>query len=640
MNDDTLENLPEKPSGSLDLNSLSSLDFGPSWAGEESRKTSSNRYKSHEGGRGGSASKKRGGGSRDRRPDRPRRDTSGGSQEARSGNDASFNARGRQRGSGAKRGRDDRHRSTFDPTVKIDIYPQDEAFDVLVKRLQSTARTYQLFEITKLLLEKNERFIVVVTPKDKAKGANAQELFYSVPGHLPFETEDAAINYVLNHHLEQFFETEIVEVEAPKGNFQMVNRCPFTGELLGPPNYHRYSEFLQRHFANRVNGISFDRYQEKIESVKEQESIDAWVESMKQSTRYTVKEPVEGEPTVLENFEAARLFLLQYRKSAIVGSGESVRFAGRDIERLPAGDIRRSVECFVEDQRYFPLETANNIRGRLRRHNFTIYKKGAKSTSFVCAVKRKFRDPGSVFTDSIQGLIDFIEKNPEVKASELSKRYLGIEVPTNKPVKLKLAEPEAVTESDATEDGTSEAVETTVEAPAEVEAVEPANAELPEAATEETPVASETENKLNDPVLTEAETEAFKQLKLDLRWLVTEGYVTEYGDGRLFAPSAMPPVKPKAKKVPTGEGTEVSKTSVDTAPSEEESSTPVSESTEVNAEATEAPPETTEASAEAIDASAEVGAEPEADGDLAPDSEEADADDAAKPATSSEAPNA
>ena len=37
---------------------------------------------------------------------------------------------------------------------------------------------------------------------------------------------------------------------------------------------------------------------------------------------------------------------------------------------------------------------------------------------------------------------------------------------------------------------------------------------------------------------------------LDLRWLITEGYVTEYGDGRLFAPPPMPDAKPKEPRAP------------------------------------------------------------------------------------------
>lgn len=554
MSEDTQENLPAKTSESLDLDTLSSLDFGPSWAGDTSSKGSGKRHKDHEGDKREGYGKKKGSGfsSRDRRPARAR-----GEGQNRTGYAPGGGSYGNRERQGQRNGRNrhdgDRRGQIFEPTVKIDIYPQDEAFDALVKRLQSTARTYQLFEITKLLLEKYERFIVVASPKTSSKNDKPKELFFSVPGHLPFESEDAAVNHVLSHHIDLFFDTETVEVDPPKGNFQMINRCPFTGKLLGPPNYHRYQEFLQQHYANRVNGISLERYQEKIETVKDQEVIDAWFESMKQSVRYSVKEPAEGEPTTLETLESARLFLLQYRKSAVVGSGESVRFAGRDLEHLPAGDIRRSVESFVEQQRHFPLETANNIRGRLRRHNFTIYKKGAKNASFVCAVKRKFRDLNTVFTDTIQGLIDFIEKNPEVKASELSHLYLGIEMPKRKPGKLKLSE--AGAERDAKESLTAESEEPgkpeeSIEASNETGASDGEGTTEVEAPAESVDAA---QHEALEVVLTEEQEAAFKQLKVDLRWLITEGYVTEYGDGRLYAPTVMPPAKPKNKKATAGE---------------------------------------------------------------------------------------
>ena len=40
---------------------------------------------------------------------------------------------------------------------------------------------------------------------------------------------------------------------------------------------------------------------------------------------------------------------------------------------------------------------------------------------------------------------------------------------------------------------------------------------------------------------------SLNQLMLDLRWLITEGYVTEYGDGHLFAPPPMPEPKSDLK---------------------------------------------------------------------------------------------
>ncbi|MEM8867238.1 MAG: hypothetical protein AAGC73_03125 [Verrucomicrobiota bacterium] len=513
---------------SLDLNSLSGLDFGPSWADEKRRdarpKTSDKAYSD------GPRKDRRQGG----KPSKDRRAKTNFGGQGPSGGDRRPTG-GRPSG-GGRRGGERRHndrpppRETFEPTVNVDIYPQDEAFDALVNRLRASARTYQLFEIAHLILEKPERFVVVVSNK-KEGSEPAKQLFYSVPGHLPFESEDAAVSYVVANHMERFFEIEEVEVEPPSGNFQMVNRCGITGELLAPPNFHRYQDILKSHYASKINGMPFERFLTKVETVKEQEVIDAWVDSMKKGYSYKVKEKKDSEPETLATIEAARSFLLQHRKDAVVVCAESVRFAGRDIVNMPKGSIRRSVEVYVERQRHFPLDSANNIRGRLRRHNFTVYKKGSKGISYVCAVKRKFRDADTVFTDSIQKLIEFIEKNPNIFASKLSKVYLGIDTEKQQSEGLKVTDEEVAKAAEAKAAAAAE------EAPVEASATSEAAPKV-EATTEVTPKSE----------LSEEEQAQLKQLMIDLRWLITEGYVTEYGDGRLFAAEPLP--LPKKKEAP------------------------------------------------------------------------------------------
>ncbi|MGJ8639935.1 MAG: hypothetical protein ACSHYA_11130 [Opitutaceae bacterium] len=544
----------DTPKQALDLNTLSGLDFGPNWADEKKKQSRPKKYDNYKGdSRGGR--RQGGGGNRDRRSGgRPQHQGQGGGGQAGGGQFG-----GGQGGQGGQRGgegrpprRDDRRGGNdrggdrrrhapaiFHPTVKVDLYPQDEAFEALVKRLRSTVRTYQLFEIAHLLLEKPERYVVVVSNKAKA-GERAAPLFFSVPGHLPFETEEAAINHVVGNNLDLFFDVEEIEIEAPKGNFQMVNRCSVTGALLGPPNYHRYQEFLQKHYASKISGMSFERFQSKIETVKEQEQIDAWSESMKKGARYTVKDHQEGEPESFESIESARHFLIQHRKDKVVSSGEHVRFAGRDIASLPQGDIRRSVESYIEQQLHFPLDAANNIRGRLRRHKFTVYKKGSKGVSYVCAVKRKFRDSKTVFTDSIRDLIEFIEKHPNTPASKLPKLYIDIDTEKQSPEELKVSEAEFAAAAEAKR----VAAEAAAEAGAEVVEAEVSAEVTPDAAasTEATPKVE----------LTAEEQKRLSQLMLDLRWLITEGYVTEYGDGKLFAAPPMPEPK-KSTVAPVAE---------------------------------------------------------------------------------------
>jgi hypothetical protein len=558
-------NKSEASKQALDLNALSGLDFGPNWADKDAKPA---RIKNYDSNGRGKRSSGGGGATRDRRSgDRRsggarsegRNDRSARRDDARS--HATSGSAGAHR-SGGRRG-EGRGRyaapKAFEPTVKVDLYPQDEAFEALINRLRSSARTYQLFDIAHLLLEKPDRYIVVVSPKAKPGnrgGADAEsalepaKLYYSVPGHLPFETEEDAINHVMHHNLDLFFDIEEIEIEAPKGNFPMVNRCTITGELLGPPNYHRYQEFLQRHYAARITGMSFEHFTSKVETVKDQEQIDAWLESMKKGARYTVKDRQEGEPESFESLESARFFLLQHRKDKVVGSDVSVRFAGRDIERLPKGDIRSSVEAYVENQKHFPLDSANNIRGRLRRHKFAVYKKGSKGVSYVCAVKRKFRDSKTVFTDSIRELIEFIEKHPDMPASQLPKEYIGIDTEKQKPEELKMTEAEVEAAAKAKAEAAAAAAAAGTEPVSDVEAAA-ASSEVPEDApviAEDATASTEATPKTE---LSAADGKRLHQLMLDLRWLITEGYVTEYGDGRLFAAPPMPDAKPKEKKVKT-----------------------------------------------------------------------------------------
>ena len=95
----------------------------------------------------------------------------------------------------------------FKPIVDALFYPEDVPFNALVRALKASCKTYQLFEIATLLLEKVDRFVAVVTPKQG--NPEAPEHFYcSVPDHLPFLTEEEAMAHILRHYVDLFFDIE------------------------------------------------------------------------------------------------------------------------------------------------------------------------------------------------------------------------------------------------------------------------------------------------------------------------------------------------------------------------------------------------------------------------------------------------
>lgn len=427
------------------------------------------------------------------------------------------------------------------PYYAVTFYPEDTSFNTLVQTIRKSCRTVELFEIARTVVGKSDRFVVVLAHKPSTAAAPAEgapkpakPLFHiSVPDGIPFESDEAAVAHVLGKHLGVFFDTAEAEVEPPKGNFQVINKCGLTGELLGPPNYHRYNQIVQQHHAAKIGSrMSLEAFRSRIETVRDPEAVAQWLEKMKKTTRYTWKlsapkpaaapatapaaepaapaadaapaeAPAEAAPAlpttpVFDTLEDARLHLLTHARDKVVRTAEHARFHGKVVETMPPGEIRAAVEGSLERQRRFPLDTANALRGRLRREHFTIFKKGSKGVSYVCAVKRKFRVPGQTFADSIGALIAFIEAHPMVRASELTSKFLGISQPAAAPAAAPVATPEAG------------------------ETAAPV-AEAPKA----------------EPSLTVEERAKIARLQGDLVWLVREGYVTEFIDGRLFAPPPM-----------------------------------------------------------------------------------------------------
>jgi len=554
------------PAAGVDLSALKSLSFGPDWSATPSAATLARkmggRDESKSGGRGrsgGFGGFDNGGGPprRDRRPARP--SSSGPSSLPAAENGAStavrtpppFSESRQPFGRGDSRpprregyGRDDRRFSPppFRPTHEVLFYPDDAAFRALLKAIRTSCRTYELFEVAQLILQKPERFVLVIKSLPRENGV-CDPIFVSQPDHLPFESEEEAISHVFDKHLDKFFDAEDVEVEAPKGNFVGVSRCGFTGDLLGPPNYHKYQQLVREHHARKLSRVPFERFLSRIELVKEPEHLAAWLEKMKKTTRYKLKTPIEGAPEFFESLDAARQYLVGKNKDAIVRPMETGRYSGRSLEQFPPGNIRNSVEAILAQQRRFPLDTANNLRGRLRRMKFNLYKKGSKGVSYICAVKRRFRDPQTVLAEHVQKLITFIEQHPMIPAARLPHEFLGLPLPEKKSVEHGAGSAEQGAGAKAAPDtATSAPASATPEptAPAADSGAAPAAADA-----ERLPAPSSPLPAPSAPTFTPEQTQQFRELVINLRWLVAEGYVIEYGDGKLFAPPALPAPKPK-----------------------------------------------------------------------------------------------
>ena len=422
----------QEESNPLDLSDLSSFSFGTEWtdAGEKTRgdrKTASGRSPGQQrrpDRRKGGAPKQ----TRDRRPE-GRRGPSGerrdrhGRNSSRSGERNDNYNRDRHGKYEGRQGRPQFDRPYESSIFEVGFYPDDNGFATIIKALRTNHITYELFEVARIFLEKSERYVASVTRK-AAEGERAEQVAVAIPDGMPFETEEEAIQHVISNHVDAFFDQEEIETEPPSGNFPFVNRCGLTKKILGPPNYHRYEEFLNQHFQTQISNASFERFQSAIVQDRDEEAVNEWRESMKKTIRYSTKTQ-EGD-TASETFDTlkeAMVYLRTTQRDKMVKTVNYARVPGVTLDKFPNSEASRAVGGELARQRRFPLKTANLIRGRLRREKFSIYKRGSKGVTYICAAKRNFRKPGQVMSDSLDRLIHFVEINANVKVKELPSQF-------------------------------------------------------------------------------------------------------------------------------------------------------------------------------------------------------------------------
>lgn len=397
-------------------------------------------------------------------------------------------------------------KAPFAFSMEVLFYPEDAPFAKLADVMKHLKRTYQLFDIAELVLEKPERFIILAKNLPLEDGT-VKPLYCAQPANIPFEDEESAKKSALEYWLNEMFEQTEIEVEAPKGSFQVVNRCALSGDLLGAPNWHKYGEYVREYHARKFAKMPYDKFLASIETVRDEALVAQWLEQMKKRLVYKLKDS----ETTFETREAAMNHIAEQKSEELVKSYEQVRMHGSDIAKLPFGSrIRRNLEAAWSKQKRFPIVTANNLRGRLRRGGFTIYKRGSKGFAFVCAVKRKFLLAGDSLSDTPQKIYDFLLENQGVKASALPYLYLGLQAPKDVSKAATLAE-----------EHKKEAEGGAVSEPVSV--------------IESSEISAEDFSKI-------------KEVSNDLLWLISEGYVVEYADGALQANPRLPRPKDKGAK--------------------------------------------------------------------------------------------
>jgi hypothetical protein len=265
-----------------------------------------------------------------------------------------------------------------------------------------------------------------------------------------------------------------------------------TGKDLCPPNYHRYREILTMHHGRFLPRVPFEKFRGRIEKITDGEEIEKWRVAAGKATIFIPRDngSAEGGVSVeLQSEEDVRRHFVENFKDRAILCQHSARIPGEIFAKMPRSMLGKSIFVAVEREKKFPLKFANNLRGRLRRSGFTIYKVGGKpGITYISGIRRKFRTAGEVFADEIQRIIDRIDGHKRISVAALHLQCMEGGAPPPDSPDAPPSEANGVTGKESVD----------------------------------------------------------HSLLKNLHWLIREGYVAEFEDGTLMATEILPPRSKKS----------------------------------------------------------------------------------------------
>lgn len=381
------------------------------------------------------------------------------------------------------------------PEINLALTADEKGVESLARQIRVTARAYPLFDIARLILQKPDRYSVSFSVEKNAEGKIIQPLFLCALDETLWLSEDEAVAHVLNKHFATFYQSERTATEPPKGKYTFVAQCGMSGVILGPPNYHDYQNQLRKLHAERFSRMPFEAFKSRVRIVSDEAVVKKWIEDRSWKTEYVglnVPEPIR-----FESREAVEKHFRETHKENIIKPVEAHTLTGTAARNLRSPGLTWLVRQVWEDQKRFPLQIATTLSQQFAAHGLQFFKVN-KTVTHVSVARPHFLDLETTpVSEGVRSIVDFINAHPKTTRRKLMEALAPAPpAPTVIPV---------------------------APAPTEGAAQPPPSAEP---TTEQTVVIS------------------------DLHWLIHQGHVIEFADGRLETAKRPVPKPPKPEKKP------------------------------------------------------------------------------------------
>lgn len=411
------------------------------------------------------------------------------------------------------------------PEVNVAIVAEAQGVDSLTRQIRVGGRCYPLFDIAQLVLAKPERYTVTISVRKSPEGAVIQPLFVCALDESLWLSLDEAVAWALDKHFNLFYQPEKTQIEPPKGTYTFVGQCGISGVILGPPNHHDYQNRLRRLHQERFARMPFEMFKSRVRIVRDEAVVKKWVEEQSFRTEYVCLNIPE--PLRLSSREEVEKHFRETHAPTIIKEVEKHELSGPASRNLRSSGLMRLVRQAWEDQRHFPLQLATILSQQFASRGLQFFKVNRTVTHVAVARPRHLDLDAAPVSDGVRRIVTYIDAHTKCTRKQMLDALAP--APAVIPVAPAAVIPVAIPAAPAVENAV---------APAPVEGV-----------AAETPVAPVTPAPAPAARL---ETPERTAILSDLHWLIHQGHVLEFANGRLeTAKKPLPkPVKAAPKNAP------------------------------------------------------------------------------------------
>ncbi len=319
--------------------------------------------------------------------------------------------RGPDRG-GDRRQRDEHREPAIPlPEIMISLMPDDRGVESLSRQIKISGRSFPLFGIAQMILQKPERQQVRFEVKKKPDGQPVQPLFLCAIDDTLWLSEEEAVAHALGKHFGLFYQTEKTPTDPPKGTYTFVAQCGMSGAILGPPNYHDYQNQLRKLHADRFSRMPFEVFKSRVKIVREEAVVKKWIEDQSFKTEYVCLNVPDARK--LANREEVEKHFREVHLPNIIKPVEKHTLSGPASRQLRSPGLQRLIRHAWEEQKRFPLQIATVLSQQFATHGLQFFKVN-KTVTHVSVARPHYLDMEvTPVSDQIRRIVQLIDAKPK-----------------------------------------------------------------------------------------------------------------------------------------------------------------------------------------------------------------------------------